>query len=429
MTEMVDNILVKKLSFLNNEMGITGNLCPVVPLNCKAFRKKNSYEQCQCKMKFGDFCGRHKNTKKRYDIYYDLMKEPDKEKLIKTKYFPINCIDRDYIERSIKFYKIEKLIEEAIKFKRCRLSQKSLGNFIIKYLEWIEYFVAPYDNKKLKFFYRKKVINFQRFFKTWRQKRNRNFIKIQSICRMFLVKCRKLCLNESSLIGDSIFDIPPHYFIKLKEGTNTFGFDIRFLYKYLKSWRMGNYSKTEKNPYTNNQFDIDELKKKYKPRVMQLKKNKVTLKFEVSAGVEFNMDERINKLFMDIHHMNVLQPVKAKWFFDLSINDLKKLYRESQDWWHHRLQLTNDQKRKFINFDTVGDIFLTPHSHLYSWSKDLIQNKIISSYERLISEGETLDDCKIGAYNVISMLVTISIPARYGPDSAAGAHPHLIQDF
>ena len=404
---------------------------PVNPSKCKGFKNRNSFEQCNCKIKFGDFCGRHKNSKRRYDTYYKQMTSPDKDKIIKTKNFPIECIDNEYIQNSMKHYKLESLINEAIKSKRCRPTQKSLGLFIIDYVDMYNNVMAPYNRSKVKFFLRKRISFLQNKFKAYLKKKILNIVKIQSICRLALVQYRKECVNDSGLVGDSIYDIPSVYFIRLIEDKNIFGFDIRFLYKYLRSWRMSviAFSKTEKNPYTNKQFDIEELKKKFKPRVKYLKVNKISLAFSSETQTDIKIDDRINKLFMDIHHMDVLKPVKAKWFFDLSLHDLRKLYRESQDWWHHRLNLTSYQKRRFINLLTTGDLFTTSNSHVSSMPKEMVQNRIISNYERLISEGQTSDDCKMGAYNVISMLVTISTTSHYGIDSAAGAHPHLIQDF
>ena len=166
---------------------------------------------------------------------------------------------------------------------------------------------------------------------------------------------------------------------------------------------------------------------KFISRVVEIKKMKRSLKM-ISESQTYSLNDRINDLFLNIHHMSDLKPVKSEWFTNLSTYDMYKLYRESQDWWHHRMQLSSNDKRIFLKyFDQRGDIFLTSHNSVRLLSRDDIIKEIIYSYERLISEGITEEDCKAGIFNVISMLVTVSTISRYGENSAEFAHPYLKQ--
>ena len=69
---------------LENFLEFTGKsidniLEPINHHTCMGFTNKTSFTQCKCKPKHGDFCGRHKKTNRRYDIFFKHFTEPDKE--------------------------------------------------------------------------------------------------------------------------------------------------------------------------------------------------------------------------------------------------------------------------------------------------------------------------------------------------------------
>ena len=60
---------------LENFLEFTGKyidniLEPINHHTCMGFTNKTSFIQCKCKPKYGDFCGRHKKTNRRYDIFF-----------------------------------------------------------------------------------------------------------------------------------------------------------------------------------------------------------------------------------------------------------------------------------------------------------------------------------------------------------------------
>ena len=137
-----------------------------------------------------------------------------------------------------------------MKKKKCRKTLKSIGKYLIKYISWRENFLDVYK-KNIRFSYLLK--KFQKNFKNKIRVKLTSAIKVQSFCRMAIIQLRNDCINKDDLVGETIFDIPSFYFIRLREKENFFGFDIRFLYKYFKM------TKKEVNPYTNGNFNTEDV--------------------------------------------------------------------------------------------------------------------------------------------------------------------------
>ena len=109
------------------------------------------------------------------------------------------------------------------------------------------------------------------------------------------------------------------------------------------------------------------------------------------------------------------------WFKNLSMIQLKKLYKECEDIWNYRAGLTQEAKKILVH---NGIAF--PHSiHKIIGMSDnhgtklKLQSIILSEFEKLLDQGQTIGDRKTSAKLMITGLVAVS-------DDAAQAYPYLV---
>jgi hypothetical protein len=108
-----------------------------------------------------------------------------------------------------------------------------------------------------------------------------------------------------------------------------------------------------------------------------------------------------------------------RWITDLGFYQLKQLYRNAEDVFNFRSQLTENSKKQLVNggtaFDDIFFIDLVPEKH-----KNFLLQKIIEEMSKFIFEGKTKEDKVLGANLMLTALVEISIECSM-------AFPHLVQ--
>ena len=405
----------------------------VNPYRCLSIKNKKTFVQCQCHKLPGElFCGRHLKAKNviRYDIYRERIINPGKKitdielkdifdqkikninsytATIDNQFFPYELTNKVNIKATFDKYNLKNLWKYSLKKKIFKNTIKGKYKFLIEYFKKSDQLLR----------YTSSIVKFQKKFKLKLDRIIKNYIKVQSICRLFLVKNRLNCVNDDDLLTcESIFDIPSMYFISIcdefSKSSRKFGFDIRFLSKYFAIKRK------KLNPYNNMPINHDSINK-IRSIYEQLKQKGYSLTLESGYEEEVvNIEERIRNFFIDIDNLgNYTNP---DWFLNLTHSELKKLYRESKDFWHYRLELTRLQRHQIIDRISGGDIFLRSTTYINSLSKERIQQEIILNYERLIKEGYRHEDRQTGALYVLSMLVSVSVPA-------ANAMPFYVQNF
>jgi len=107
-----------------------------------------------------------------------------------------------------------------------------------------------------------------------------------------------------------------------------------------------------------------------------------------------------------------------KWFLDLNLEQLIKLYICAEDIWNYRSQLTPLAKRNIIGENSIFNI--QPNMMKRERSIKRIQLVLLDIFEKMISNGIDIHEKKLGAILVLSSLVEVSSEAAY-------ALPHLIQ--
>ena len=177
-------------------------------------------------------------------------------------------------------------------------------------------------------------------------------LKIQSNIRRFNVNKnirlrgiayinRKLCNNsEDFYTYESIEDIENKYFFSYKDNQNNYwGFDIRSLKKLLDM----NYG----NPYTTEQIP-DPVKVNVNGLINHLNKNNVIT--EIENTIVSDRKAMVKQKFVDIFSQMeyVGYSCDVSWVLELNNNRLKRLYRELEDIWNYRANLSEETKRAIV---------------------------------------------------------------------------------
>jgi hypothetical protein len=218
---------------------------------------------------------------------------------------------------------------------------------------------------------------------------------------------------------DDIETIPLEFFFEYQEGTQYFAFDIRTLHDYIASC---NPIEPVKNPYTHVEFPtetIEKVKKLHK----KISKNIMATEYkeDIKMSPEKQLEWRVLEVFQKINELG--HYAEYKWFWDLNLIQLKKMYIELEDLWNYRLFLTQTQKQKIL-----------PQYYPFIQYSISVFNKInnlndarkilIGEIDRFISlgkpEGKNGNDNKYtGSIIVLTALVQIS-------SGAASGLPHLV---
>ena len=177
-------------------------------------------------------------------------------------------------------------------------------------------------------------------------------LKIQSNIRRFNVNKnirlrglaylnRALCNNDEDFYTyEPIQDIENQYFFSYKDNQNNYwGFDIRSLKKLLEM----NYG----NPYTTEPIQGD-TKDRVNELVSYLNKNNVVTVIENT--VVSDRKEVVKQKFVDIFAQMeyVGYSCDVSWILELNNHKLKRLYRELEDIWNYRANLSGITKRSIV---------------------------------------------------------------------------------
>ena len=238
-------------------------------------------------------------------------------------------------------------------------------------------------------------------------------VKIQSLFRKNREMFKRQTLNtEDFYTLESLIPMPSIYFIKVKDNEKYYGFDIRSLKKYLE------VKKDINNPFTNIPFADDSLKI-IKDRISYIYDKKL---FYPDKGDILNTkqkyDQYVFKVFRLYDELGYI--IQLSWFFNLNLIQLKILYKKAEDIWNFRAQLSIDDKKKIVN---DGKAFPISVNKVLKSSKDdiyTIRYIILREFERLVSEGITEGDRKLGAMLMLTALVDVSF-------EAASSFPWLLQ--
>lgn len=246
-------------------------------------------------------------------------------------------------------------------------------------------------------------------------KSNDSIIKIQKIARKFIVKtiihnrgiacyCRHLLNNNTdcSTLSD-ISEVSKYEFISYKDENNKlWGFHIATLKELI--------NKDFKNPYNTFEFSqsFKERFKTFVSKFEKINKNVIEIKQEIITDPKIKLQHKCLKVFQIMDELN--QYTQCNWFTDLNLQQLKHLYKQIEDIWNYRVNLSEIDKLKYTN---NGKLFIIPVNTIYKMTSKLkLSNILLDNFYRLVTEGKTSDDRTTGALWILSALTIVSTDAR-----------------
>jgi hypothetical protein len=250
------------------------------------------------------------------------------------------------------------------------------------------------------------------------KKNIKSIVKCQAIIRGFITRRvnlwrgpallkRHLSNNDTDFLTyEPINTIPINDFFSYKD---TDGFIYSFTIKSL------NYiaETTKQNPY--NRKDLPESSIENIKKILRLKKPDIKIDFNLPQDKESLIKQKCVKIFQRMDDLKLY--TQPRWFLDLDINKLKKLYSETEDIWNYRAMLTPDQKKKYTK---NGTAFLQSVAKMNKLQdKYILQNVILNEYEKFAYEGTTDDDCTTSCYWILMGLSIVS-------ENAAEGMPELV---
>lgn len=185
--------------------------------------------------------------------------------------------------------------------------------------------------------------------------------KIQRFYKKRLISKREGCNNlEDFYTYDPINDIPHVFFyIYTDEKDFKWGFDIRSLDKLIKNSKF--------NPYTMEQLPeeiISDIRKKIE--LLHKTKQFKPLENDIKKTKKEEVNLRLIDICSEIERSG--RSCNIEWIKSLSIHNLRKFYRQLEDIWNYRSQLSTESKYRIC---PDGQIFRTPISEIA-----IINNKL-----------------------------------------------------
>jgi hypothetical protein len=334
---------------------------------CLSIKSKGNFVQCTRRRKEGqEFCGLHLKSKNiiRYDLY---LKEN------------ANPVENEKVSGP---YEIEDDLSRA--------ESKRLKETFKKYN-------LEYTNNK------KRNINIlTNFFNEFKKIDVKKVIKIQNLFRGWDIRRRHLCNNKEDFgTFESIYEIPmKYYFDYLDDDGFRYGFDIRSL-KILFN------NDNPINPYNQKPFPFNKI-------------NKITedTHEEPVLTNEQKYNDYLVKVFQKIDNLGHYTDIN--WFNYLTFGDLKNFYRNANDMFNYRAQLSDSVKKKLVKDGKIFIKIINELHHLKNNKENFLRTEILNEIERICDEGEDDEYKKMGCNLFMTVLV------EHNP-FCAQAYPHLVQ--
>lgn len=260
-------------------------------------------------------------------------------------------------------------------------------------------------------------------------KKSASVIKIQSLCRKYLVKkyihChgpslfkRELCVNESDFLTlDSLKDIPHYQFYSFKDDDHfIYGFDITSLYNLIQI-----HGKNACNPYNRSKLPLNIIQT-IRKQIRLCRLFHYPLELQIDDCNKFKnpsqiLDTNIHELFQKIDELGFY--TKSDWFIKLDRSKLILFLKNLYDIWNYRAQISETTKLQIVY--NTGNPFLGYDLRNIN-HKTFMQIKKISFtiMHKLITSGIDNPSKWLGASYCLTALTIVS-------NDAANAIPWLYQ--
>ena len=240
----------------------------------------------------------------------------------------------------------------------------------------------------------------------------KSIIRIQKTIRKFLVinniinrglccYARHLCNNKADFLKfTKIEDIGVYDFFSFKDNNLYWGFDILSLKMLI--------TKNMNNPYTTMSI-CDTVKEKFKNLIKKLEKTKTLELNKFKSENKFILIQqeciRIFQLMDSLKNYT-----KCKWFLDLNLIELKELYKQLEDIWNYRLNLSNSDR---LLYTTDGKLFNISVQKFYKINNIYTaQKELLSVFKILVSDGKHESDRSTASQWILSALTLVHEDAR-----------------
>tara|TARA_B110000285_G_scaffold229010_1_gene292973 strand:+ start:140 stop:1198 length:1059 start_codon:yes stop_codon:yes gene_type:complete len=318
---------------------------------------KDACEENVTHTKYGGYCRKHKNEYLLYDgfIVYDRFTNKSSDYLKKDIINTLNIlykgkgwekINKVYLFNNLKENFIEKNVSDCIVFTRNFLTEENI--IFLKKLQ------REYNGRKI------------------------NFLKGDGY------KDKNKCNNDMDFFTyDSISDIDDKYFFSYTDtGGFIWFFDIRSFNKLME---MG-----QNNPYTR-----EEIPKEVKERAINLSKIlNLTDEDELINDEELILtrNQILKQKTIDIFSQmeQFGYGCNISWFLDLDSRGLKKLYKNLEDIWNYRLNLSYETKSRISPPNGIAfNISFNEVNHMTNIIElqELILNEVFK-FNNAITEGD-----------------------------------------
>lgn len=364
---------------------------------CLARKKSNPHQQCSRKCLVGfSFCRVHQNMDHVISIHDPLPENTKSPKLKKTteilQYSDITRVNISkisiaQIRNTLQYYNIPSIPGSSKKV----LIQKLKG-----FLSILASLKSNID----------KVIRIQNWFR-------KQLIKEVVLLRGPGIDNLDSCVNTEDVISlDSLATIPRYLLLTYQDKTDNlvYGFDIRSIISILKN--------DKKNPYNTRDIDQITCNKIYRLQHL-LKVLNICIDRDDEDDILDSKTKSRHRIIHIFHEMDSLdQYTNPEWFFDLSLPKLKKFYKELEDIWNYRLNLTKETKSSIV--PPMGKVFYDKIPYVLSLKNyDQVLNICLNTMEKLITSANKRADRVNGCIYVLLALVLVnkdaamSLPTLY----------------
>ena len=409
---------------------------------CMARLQTNPCKQCSNKKKNNsDFCGVHLRSKHILRIDDNTVQcSIQKKKKQKTKQKSNFVIDYKHLEEhnfnckhyyystikyNMRYYKLTSIKQKKKSFER-------LKNHIVLHHTTNTIYVLHIDKLQL-------ISKLYRGFHI----RKINKLKGEGFLHLSLVNNQTDFLNFTDIKNISYYNL-----ITYKDNKDfIYAFDIHSLLTYIEELQRTHIKKTSDistlsiqtivvNPYTREIFPTNFLDNMYYLKAYNDKHIKHTTDTnptpqEIQPSLQMNVsiktENKKKQLTVKRQCVSIFQRMdelelytQARWFLDLNIYKLRKLYFMIEDIWRYRASLTLELRKKFVS---NGRAFEWPYGYIKMLTDKIkLQRILLHEFNKFVHEGQTKDDCITASYWILMGLTTVS------EDAAAGC-PALVQSM
>jgi hypothetical protein len=317
---------------------------------CKFIDPQNSENSnlentCKFKPKYGCYCYKHR----RNHLIKDNMINIDN----------FTGLSKDYLKSDLLYYRIYKMKNKS-----------------------------PMGDKKEIFDEIKEYINSLKRYED--EKNYNNIVKIQCIMRGKIIRMKNenlKCNNDEDFYTyEDLSDIESKFFYSYKDTSGIrWGFDIRSLDKLIQM--------RYPNPYTTEEIPLNIIEEvKNKISLLKLDPEYEDLTDSIVRDRKETIKQKIVDLFSFIEQSGYTCHVE--WFTVLSVRRLKELYRQLEDIWNYRSQLSQQMKRNIC--PPNADIFKTPMIEVMNYSEKEDLQELILHEVLKFTQAQTDSDRKLG---------------------------------